>query len=170
MPKVLMVVARDGFRDEELFKTREELEAAGHEVVVASDAVGLCKGKLGGSVRAELALCDAKEKDFDALVFVGGPGAAGFFDDDVAHGLAKDFFRAEKPVAAICIAPCILARAGLLRGRNATVWSGPEYVRILKEEGAKYTGKDVEVASNMITASGPHAARDFGKAVAKRLG
>ena len=48
MDKVLLVIAPQVFRDEELFETREELEKAGFETVIASTAKGICTGKIYG--------------------------------------------------------------------------------------------------------------------------
>jgi protease I len=48
MAKVLMIIAPERFRDEELFVTKEELEKAGHETVIASITTGTCPGSRGG--------------------------------------------------------------------------------------------------------------------------
>ena len=61
---------------------------------------------------------------FDAVIFVGGGGSEVYFDDPKAHNIARKAFKAKKLVCAICIAPSILAKAGLLEGRKATVWEG----------------------------------------------
>ena len=78
----------------------------------------------------------------------------------------------QKILAAICIAPAILAKAGVLEGKNATVWSsvldkGP--IKILEENGANYVEKDVVVDGNIITANGPQAASEFGRKIVEIL-
>ncbi|MCS7131535.1 MAG: DJ-1/PfpI family protein, partial [Hadesarchaea archaeon] len=92
-----------------------------------------------------------------------------YFNDERALSIAKDAAKKGKKVGAICIAPIILANAGVLEGKRATVWNG-DFVRMLKERGAKYTGKQVEVDGNIITANGPTAAKEFGRTIAKELG
>ena len=114
--KVVMVVAQQGFRDEEFSKPRSALEGAGHTVVVASEDVGLCTGINGATVMATVALKDVAPEAFEGVVFVGGPGARALFDDKSAHHLAVEMSRAGKLVGAICVAPVILARAGVLAG------------------------------------------------------
>jgi protease I len=168
MGSVLMVIAPDQFRDEEYSHPREELEARGVDVVTASVAPGPCRGKLGMMAKADLALYDADPDTFDAVVFVGGAGAAGFFDNQDAHALARRMVDLDRVVAAICIAPSILARAGLLEGRTATCFHTQQ--DDLEAHGARYSGAPVEISGPVITANGPDAARDFGRAVAKAVG
>ena len=88
------------------------------------------------------------------------------------HGLAQGFFKTGKILAAICIAPALLAKAGVLQDKKATVWSGPmdkSPVNILKEGGAIYQNEDVVVDNNIITANGPEAAAKFGEALVRAL-
>ena len=88
MKSVLMVIAPENFRDEELFETKEVLDAAGLQTTIASVQKGVCNGKLGGKANAAIALSDAKASDYAAVVFVGGMGSEVYFKDPVAHDLA----------------------------------------------------------------------------------
>jgi protease I len=169
MAKIVFVVAQQGFRDEELFHPKGELEKLGHTVVVASKRRGECAGSAGGTATATLALREVNPADFDAVAFVGGQGASAYFSDSEALSLAKAFAAANKVVAAICIAPCILANAGLLKGRKATVFPGAEYVALVREGGAAYEDKGVVVDGRIVTGKWPSAAREFGRAIARLL-
>lgn len=170
MPKkVLMVIAPSKFRDEELFETKSALESSGASVTVASKTTDVSVGMLGGKAQPQLALASAKAADYDAVVFVGGGGAEVYFTDPIAMGLAKDAFAQGKVVSAICIAPSILANAGLLSGKKATVFKGDKYVGILKAKGASYTGQDVTVDGKIITADGPGSAKKFGQTIASKI-
>lgn len=166
--KVVLVIAPEDFRDEELFDTRAELEAAGAEVKVASIASGPVLGMMGGTATPDMALSDVKAADFDAVVFIGGSGASVYINDTAALALAKDAYNSGKITAAICIAPGILANAGLLNGKRATAWSG-ERAR-LEQKGAIWTGEPVTIDGKIITGSGPEAAKQFGQAIAGALG
>lgn len=168
MSSALFVIAPDQFRDEEYDVPRRTLEGRGVSVVTASVAPGPCRGKLGMIAKADIALADASAGDIDAIVFVGGGGSALFFDDYYAHQIAREFFESGKIVAAICIAPSVLARAGLLEGKKATAF--PTQDRDLEEHGAVYTGAPVEVDGAIITANGPEAAGAFGEAIADAMG
>lgn len=168
MESILMVIAPEQFRDEEYSRPRTVLEDLGAWIVTASTRPGHCRGKLGMSAKADIALADADPADYVAVVFVGGGGAKVFFDDPAAHRLARTMHDAGKVVAAICIAPSTLAHAGLLDGVRATAFASQE--SDLREHGAIWTGEPVTVDGAIITANGPEAARSFGKAIAAALG
>ncbi len=167
MSKVLFVIAKTDFRDEELFHTLEEVKNNGFETIIASSEKGECSGSRGGSATAELSLNEVSEKNFDAIVFVGGGGAAQYFKDEKALQLVKNFFNTGKIVAAICIAPSILANAGILKKVNATSFYTQQ--QHLEKNGAVFTGKPVEVSGKIVTANGPSAARLFGKKISELL-
>ena len=166
--KVLMVIAPSNFRDEELLHTKEELERGGMKTTIASAKTGEVRGMLGARVTPDIKLDQVKVDDYDVVVFVGGSGSAVYFNDKRAISIASEAFSKGKKICAICIAPVILANAGVLKGKRATVWDG-EHVRKIESKGATYTGKPVEVDDNVITAIGPDAAREFGRTIAREL-
>jgi protease I len=164
--KVLMVLAPEKFRDEEYFIPRQVLEGYGIKVFTTSnkkEAVSIIEQK---KVTVDVLLEDATT-DYDAIIFVGGPGAAGYFNDQIALDLVKDFYEENKVVAAICIAPTILANAGVLKGKKATVW--PSESKNLKAKGATYTSQPVTQDGRIITANGPDAAKDFAETIVQAL-
>lgn len=161
--KVLMIIAEKDFRDEEFFEPRDVLIKNGIEVKVASQGMELAYGKLGAAVMPDLTVARAEVNDFEAVIFVGGPGAEVYLDDPAAHKLARDFYDAGKIVAAICLAPSILANAGLLDGKKAT--STPGEKDNLLEKGAKFVDSTVWVDGKIITACGPEAAKEFGEKI-----
>jgi len=167
MKKVVMVIAQDGFRDEELLQPKEILERNGIEVKVASSSLAQAKGMLGAKVKPDILVSDINIRDFAAVVFVGGAGASQYWDDPVAQKLAEDALNANRIVAAICIAPVTLAKAGILKGKRATVWSSE--AEQLKAAGANYTGRAVEKDGDIITGSGPTAAREFAEEIVRAL-
>lgn len=167
MSNILMVVAQDMFRDEELFETKEELEEAGNTVKIASRELKFCNGNQGGEIMPDLTLDNVDLSDYDALVFVGGGGAKEYFEDKAVHEMAKKINSDGKILAAICIAPVILAKSGVLFGKNATVF--PTGAPDIIHKGAHYTEEDVTVDGNIITANGPKSSRAFGRTIAQML-
>jgi protease I len=165
--KVVMVIAHDGFRDEEFFVPKNVLEKGGVKIVVASSAISQAKGVLGAKVKPDSLVNDVNINEFDGIIFVGGVGATEYWDSPVAHKLARDAYTANKIVAAICIGPVILANAGILEGKKATVWDSE--AKQLRGKGASYTGKGVERDGNIITANGPAAGEEFGEAILEAL-
>lgn len=166
--KVAMIIASQNFRDEELLKPKEILEKAGVEVLVVSTTRGEARGMLGARVTPDLLLSELRVEDFAAIVFVGGIGASQYWEDPLAHRICREALEKGKILAAICIAPVTLANSGVLAGRRATVY--PTEAEKLREKGAIYTGAKVEKDGKIITASGPEAAEDFGRAILAALG
>ena len=167
MKKALIIIAQDGYQDLEFAGTRDGLEGAGFQVVVCSKEEGECRGSMGGTEIANIALRDVCVSDYDRIAFVGGPGMAAYPDDKDALQVAKDAANADMPLGAICIAPTVFARAGVLRGKKATVWDADGVQKtLLEEHDAIYTGDDVTVDENIVTANGPHAAEEFGTILA----
>lgn len=167
MAKVLMIIAPERFRDEELFVTQEELEQDGHETVIASSVKGRCPGSRGGFARATLTLTEVQTRNYDAVVFVGGGGSKLFFSNGEALRIAREMYQKKKVVAAICLAPVILANAGVLKGKNATV-AGTE-AKTIESQGAKYTGPGVMVDGNIITGNAPKSSKLFGQKINELL-
>jgi protease I len=163
-----MIIAPEDFRDEELLHTKEELERGGASVSIASTKLTPARGMLGATVTPDIKLDQVKVDDYDAIVFVGGSGSSIYFNDNRALSIASEAFRKGKITCAICIAPVTLANAGVLKGKQATVWDS-DFVRRIEIRGAKYVAKPVVVDGKVITASGPTAAREFGRAIAKAL-
>jgi len=165
--KILMVVAPEDFRDEEFFEPKEIFQKAGLQIAVASKGVKEAQGLLGGSTPVDIDITQVNLNDYDAVVFVGGPGSNIYFIDSTALKLAKSAYQSQKIIGAICIAPSILANAGLLQGKKATCFSAE--AENLKAKGAQYTGENVTVDGKIITASGSQAAHQFGEAIVKAL-
>jgi protease I len=167
MAKIALVIAQEGFRDEEYFDTKKAVETKGVSVLTVSREAGNASGKLGGTATADVSIKNADLSGFDGVFFIGGPGASEYFHDDMAHALLRSAFGAGKLIGAICAGPATLAYAGLLKGKKATSFSG--VADILKSFGAVFTGKDVEIDGDLITADGPASAEKFGLAIADVL-
>ncbi|MCK4626526.1 MAG: DJ-1/PfpI family protein [Phycisphaerae bacterium] len=165
--KILMVIAPKQFRDEELFVPREYFLVRGATVTVASSATGEIRGMLGRTFTPEAKIADVSAADFDAVIFVGGAGAEAYFDDPVAHKLARDADGGGKVLGAICIAPAILAKAGVLKGRSATAFASVRQTLVAGE--ARVMDSSCVREGMIVTADGPAAAEEFAAAVAKAL-
>jgi protease I len=165
--KAVMIVGRENFRDEELFETRRVLTAAGVQTIIASTKVGAVRGMLGRVAEATILVSELRVDDYDAIIFVGGAGAMEYFQSLVAWNIARDAAQKRKIVGAICIAPAILANAGILKGVRVTGFPA-ERDRLLSA-GAFYTGVPVERDGLIITGDGPLASVLFGRAIAEAL-
>lgn len=172
--KILMIVAPERFRDEEYAVPHAHFIGLGAKVTVASLKKGMATGMFGVKAEVTLTLAEVKTADYDAVVFVGGSGTPLVRAEARAVEIAKEA-KNHPALAAICWAPTILAKAGVLAGKKATVWQGEdaEYGmttdKMLEKNGAKYTGEEVTVDGNIVTGNGPHAAKRFAEAIEKKL-
>lgn len=170
--RILIIVAFDNFQDIEYQEVRKVLENNNAEIIVASSKVGRARGKLGNTINIEETIYTVDIKNFDAVIFIGGPGAEEYFENHRAYQICHETLSYKKILAAICIAPAILTKAGVLFHKKATIWSSfadKTYVEILKSGNAIFTDNRVQVDGKIITASEPESSSDFAKKIVVAL-
>lgn len=123
-------------------------------------------GAHGIGVEADILFREAMFKTCGMLVFPGGmPGTTNLCNHKELISELQAFAQTGKPVAAICAAPMVLAKAGLFDGHEATIYPGME-----KElTGAVPTEGNVIKSGNLITSKGPGTAMDFALALIAEL-
>ena len=172
MAKVL-IMASDGFEQSELFVPLEKLKDAGHQVDIAAPEAGEIKAwdkdDWGKSVTANKAIADVGAGEYDILVLPGGViNPDNLRTDQSAIGLIRSFADAEKPIAAICHAPWLLAEAGLAKGKRLTSY---ESIRTdMKNAGADVVDEKVVVDGGIITSRKPDDLDAFVGAIKDALG
>lgn len=163
----ILVPLAEGFEEIEAICVIDILRRADVEVVTA----GLMKGLVEGSHKIKMLPDTTLEKidyrDFDGLVLSGGaPGFVNLGNDERILNMAREMDRAGKLVAAICAAPSVLIKAGVLQGRRATVSpSGKAQV----EACAHFSEDRVEVDGNLVTSRSPGTALEFALKLAEIL-
>jgi len=171
-----MIIAPENFRDEELLVPKGHFEGKGIRVAVASTKRGPCKGSRGAVVDSELTLNELKVSDFDAVLFVGGGGTPIIRKEERAMEIAREAAGQGKVLGAICWATTTLAKAGVLEGKNATVWAGPDSEfgmdtnGYIESMGATYVAKGAVVDGKIATADGPAHAQKWAEEVERLLG
>lgn len=166
-----MIIASKDFRDEEYFITKEVLEKGGIRVETASDK-SRAIGRFGGEADVDLLVNDLNIDGFDAVIIPGGQGAVELLDNEPVYSIIQKTVSKNKLLAAICIAPTILAKAGVLKGKKATVWStslDKSAINILRENEAEYERKGIVVDGNIITGENAEFSQGFGEAVLEKL-
>jgi protease I len=141
-------------------------------VKTASSKLGTAIGADGGEAKVELLVNEINPEDFDAVIFTGGPGCLEYLDNENSYQLARKTVEKGKSLASICISPVVLAKAGVLQGKRATVWTDTldrSTIKILEENGAIFVDERVVQDGNIITANGPAAAEEFGKQILENL-
>jgi protease I len=162
--RALFVIYRR-FEDNEYGVTRAILEELGVAATVASLTTDVVEGMAGTEVQPDAVLADVHGADYDAVIFVGGRGYQ--LDDPEGQRIAREAVAEGRVVAAICIAPLTLARAGVVEGKRVTTAVEPD---VMEAAGATVTFAGVERDGNIITANSPGGARRFGEMIAVALG
>ena len=165
--RVLMVVAPEGYKEDELSVPSGIFKELGAEVVVASTrtCTGIARGMSGGEVAVNLSIGDVNLSEYDSIVIVGGVGSMRYlWDDRELRDMVRAAYDSHKTVAAICLSPVVLARAGILRDKECTAFITAKEELI--KNGGKYLDKGVVVSGNIVTAKGPEYATEFAIAVA----
>ena len=166
---VLLIIAPADFNDDEYVMPRVAFEGAGYQVVVASQSTDMARGMFGIQVEPDLALADVDVAEYEAIVFIGGGGANVYWDDGQAHRVAQEATQEAKVLGAICIAPVILARAGVLVDTEATVFDPENTCSELEAGDAVCTGEPVERDGLIVTGFGPQVAEEFALTVIQVL-
>ena len=166
MKKMLAVVA-DGFEETELIAVVDCLRRLNVSVTIAGLTGCELKGAHNITLAADALLDDLKPEDFDGIFLPGGlPGATTLYESAAVGCWVDEMNRAGKIVSAICAAPIVLAKAGLLENRTFTMYPGfDDYLN-----GAKYTSDPAECDGNIVTGKGPGAVYAFAGKLAGALG
>ncbi|MBU1018825.1 MAG: DJ-1/PfpI family protein [Patescibacteria group bacterium] len=165
----LFLIAKQDFRDEELFEPKQILEEAGIQTTITSTETGTAVGKLGGTAQIDLPIQEVNHEDYDILIIVGGPGAPALADHPKVINLVKKCSESGKKLAAICIAPYILAKAGVLTGKKATTFPAEPALSEFDKNNVIKTEKSVVKDGNILTADGPNSAKEFGQTIVNML-
>ncbi len=165
MLKKVLCILGPGFEEIETVAPIDLLKRAGAQVVLATPTENkLVTGRCGITLQADTTLAEVDPSAFDMLLIPGGPGVKNLRTDGRAAQLAKLFAQNNKPVAAICAAPTILADAGLLEAKRFTA-----HFSVLDELPHAMSDERVVEDGLIITSRGAGTALDFGLALVRRL-
>ena len=170
--KAVFVIAFQDFRDREYFIASEILKLKGVEIKVASNKRGIAIGADGGEVKVDFLISKINLLNFDAVIFIGGPGCLKYLDSEDSYKIIKATIDKGKILASICISPVILAKTGVLKSKRATVWHSvldKKPIKILKENGARFIDETVVQDGNIITANDPEATEKFANKILESL-
>jgi protease I len=160
---ILIFLSATNFSEEEYLNIKKVLLKAGKRIFITSDSYSVCSGKNGLKVKADTDFYNVNDKNFSAVVLIGGKGSKDYWDNESLHKMVRDFQSAGKIVAAICSAPIILARAGVLAKIAATCWH--EDKQELINLGIEYKDRSIVAENSVVTADGPRSAVQFAETV-----
>lgn len=162
MPEIskakVLILATNGFEQDELLVPQRKLQEAGAHVDVVSPEQGKIRGwKLkdwGESVTVDKSLDDAKADDYDAIVLPGGQINPDLLRvNPQALQLIRSFLDSGKIVAAICHAPWLLVELDAVRGRQVTSYHSIKTDVI--NAGGKWVDRAVVTDQGIITSRNP---------------
>ena len=166
MNKVYIFLA-DGFETVEALAPVDVMRRAGLSVTVVS-IMGRYEvlSAQGVPVIADALIGDFSLSDADAIVLPGGgTGTENLSANSAVREEIERMNNEGKLIAAICAAPMVFGRMGILQGKRATCYPGCEG----DLKGAEYTASDVEIDGNIMTACGPGVSFDFGFAIVENF-
>lgn len=169
LKKVAFLLA-DGYEDSEMKNPYEAIVENGDEAVIISMKKGdELKGKKGTiAYTSHLAASEANVSDYEAVIIPGGQSPAKLREDPAVIDFVRQAHERGIPIAAICHGPQVLAKAGILRGKTLTGYSGIQ--EEIQQAGGTFVDKEVVVDGNLITSRGPQDEPAFIKETIDRLG
>ena len=167
MKKILAVIA-PGFEELEAVAVIDILRRIGFKVVTAGIDTKRAAGAHDIAIETDATLGELFPGDFDAIYLPGGmaPGAKLLLEDEEVLEAVDTLYKSGKVVAAICAAPIVFAKLGILDGKKFTVYPGLESFL----GGNVSTGAAAEADGNVVTGRGPGAVFAFALKFASALG
>lgn len=160
---ILLFLAAKDFSDEEYLIVSKAFLRKGFNVFVVSDSNGVCIGSNGLKVKNDVKLFNVHPINFNAFVLIGGNGIKTYWNNPILKEVINKFLKHNIILAAICSAPVIFARMGLLNEKKATCYF--EDKKELEKSAAVYSDQGVVVSGKIITGQNPQAADRFAQTV-----
>jgi len=155
--KVVVPLA-EGFEEIEFSTIVDILRRAGIAVTVAGLKEGVINGSHGIRVTPDTLIDKVSADDFDVIVLPGGnPGYVNLGKSEKVLKLVRGMHQRNKYVTAICASPSVLAKAGVIQGKRATIFPGMKDTLT----GAHHSEERVVVDGRIITSQGPGTAMEF---------
>ena len=162
------VIFAPGFEEIEALTVVDVLRRCNIDVNIVGTKSEAIEGSHNVKISPDKNIDDVNINEYDALILPGGaPGYINLREDERVINLLKNAFENNKIIAAICASPTVLATAGILNGRKATVYPGMEDELI--RGGAKVEDALVVDDENIITSRGPATAMLFALKLAEKL-
>ncbi len=155
-----------GFEEVEAITLIDLFRRAAMTVIVAATMENPVRASRDVLVVADVILDEVLRQGFDLIALPGGgKGADNLANDDRVISLVQKQYQAGKWLGAICAAPKVLARAGLLHGKKATSFPGA----LDASMGIDCIDQPVVVDGKVVTSQGPGTAMDFALALIELL-
>ena len=164
--KIYMFLA-EGFEETEAITPLDLVMRAGADIktVAIGKQKSVC-GAHGIKIEADIFCDEMRLDDCDGLILPGGGlGTENLFASEIVKNAVEKIYGEGKLVCAICAAPTVLGRMGLLENKSAVCYPGMEDMLHCKETSEKGVVRD----GNVITARGMGVSYEFGLEIVKYL-
>ena len=156
----------DGFEEVEALAPLDIMRRANIDVITVGVTGEYITGAHNITVKADKSISEVNREDLDGVILPGGLGGTNNMDNsrevkEIVQFAADN----NKLVCAICAAPSILGKMGLLAGKEATCYPGFEDTFT----GGKYIKQSVVKSGNFITSDGMGSAYKFGFAITEAI-
>ena len=156
---MVYIFLADGFEETEMIAPWDILIRGGLDVKTVGVTGEYVKGAHGMVIKSDITLDEVDEGRGEMFVLPGGmPGTTNLDESERVREIILNAYNNDKFVAAICAAPMVLGKLGVLKGKKATCFPGfEEYL-----EGAEHVRTHAVRDGKVITAIGAGGAMEFG--------
>lgn len=165
---VTVVIAFDNYHEGELEGVEDALDNGGYHMVLVSTQKGIATGMNGGRRQVDISLENVEDVGL-GIVVIGGTGIIEQWNNQTLIELLQEVDERGGIVAGICAGPGVLGNAGVLEGKVASWYDGPNTNAEMRSAGCKSSGLSVTIDGNAITGSDSSVAREFGLGIVSVL-
>ncbi len=167
--KTICILLADGFEEVEAIYPADIFKRLGLNVMMTGIESNIIRGTHDIKIEAPYTLNDIDVTLFDALMLPGGlPGTINLRNSPQVIDLLRQADNHQKIIAAICAAPIVLHDAKIIDNKRTTGY--PTCENLALEKNFSFTGNNLEIDGNIITAIGMGQAAPFAFAIAEALG
>ena len=154
------ILLAPGFEEMEALVPADLLRRAGVEVALVGVSGEIVPGGHDIAVKADLPLSEVKMEDMEGVMLPGGGvGVANLGSDSGVEALVKEAAAQDKLVSAICAAPSLLSKWGLLEGKQAVCY--PSWKDKIAD-ACYLPGEKLAVEGKTVTGQAAGASFEFG--------
>ncbi len=165
--KRVLVPLAEGFEEIEAVAIVDVLRRGGVEVVLAGLRPGPATGSHGIALATDTTLDDVSAGEFDMIVLPGGmPGSTNLMEDPRVISAVRELHAKGRTTAALCAAPLVLARAGVIS--KVPVTSHPSVRAKLGDADVRAEPRVIR-SGTIVTSQGPGTAIEFALELVREL-
>ena len=166
--KRVAILVENLFDEKELIYPYFRLKEEGYEVhLVGSEKNSVYTSKSNYTEKSTHSSREVKAEDYDAVVIPGGFSPDYMRRNQYTVNFVKELDRLEKPIAAICHGPWLIASCCDLKGKKVTGFYSIK--DDLVNAGAKYIDEEVVIDGNLITSRTPKDLPAFLKTIIEKI-